>query len=95
MEIENWREIDGFLEKLLDYCRDDLDADLISNMQEYLEHGEYEMAFEGLFLAIMENGHSPDLDLDKVLDYAIDLKLNEETMYDEDFWEKLKKFVYQ
>ena len=55
-------------------------------------HSEYEMAFEVLFLEIMKFPKMDFLDGDKVLEFALLLKLDTLTVYDDCFFEKLVSY---
>jgi hypothetical protein len=57
----------------------------------YIDHGEYEMAFEALCLLLIERKKYPlGFNFKKTKEIAIFLKLNIETVYDDEFW---KKFI--
>lgn len=55
----------------------------------YVNYSEYEMAFEILFLEIMKFPRMSFIDCDKALDFALLMKLNTHTVYDDCFFEKL------
>lgn len=71
----------------------DFDEDARSQIDLYLENREYEMAFEGFFLELMDTRQHIALDRDACLQMAIDLNLDKETVFDVDFWIKLQKFL--
>lgn len=70
-----------------------LDKEAIDFVQHYIEHDEYEMAFEGLFIEIMKLEEIPKIDLFKSKEIGKSLKMNEESVFDFDFWNKFDNYV--
>lgn len=65
----------------------------IMHVEHYLKYSEYEMAFEILFLGIMDSGQFPKIDFINGLEVAKFLKLDQESVYDVNFWSKFKVFM--
>lgn len=82
-----------FIQNTLSIVESKLDDDSVNSILHYLQHDEYEMAFEGLFLEIMRFDKSPQIDLDLAKKIAVFLKLDEESVFDFDFWMKFKQFT--
>jgi hypothetical protein len=93
MDIETGREAESFINEVLSIVTPNLEKDLITFVKHYLYHAEYEMAFEGLFIAIMKFDTVPVIDWRKSIEIAKKLKLNMESIYDENFWARFNKYV--
>ncbi|MEQ9725497.1 hypothetical protein ABRP29_07650 [Pseudomonas sp. WHRI 8822A] len=65
------------------------------DIKHYVEHTEYEMAFEYLLLELMESHSLPCLPGSEILSVATQLGLDQDYHYDEHFWSKLKIFCAQ
>jgi len=68
----------------------------LESIQHYLDHGEYSMAFEYLYLEIMERPNSQrTLGSEKVREIALFFELNDENecMVDHRFWPKLEAYL--
>jgi hypothetical protein len=87
-----WSHIEGYIENILVLAKDRLEQDAVDSVEHYLAHAEYEMAFELLFLELFKLRELPSIDLKDCIRIAEQLKLNEETVYDVEFWEKLNQF---
>ena len=92
MNPEIAREAESYIIEVLSIVKPHLEKDLILFVDHYLYHAEYEMAFEGLFLAIMKLGPAPPLDWRRSTEMAKKLNLNKESIYDEDFWSRFSKY---
>lgn len=74
---------------LFNDCRGVLSQDGAAEVQHYIEHGEDEMAFEGLALELIKQDAIP-----RNFDFSIwervgrELGLHEESVFDGDFWFK-------
>lgn len=79
---------------LLQQCVGILCSEAIREVQHYVEHGEPEMAFEGLFIELIEVGKIPK-SVDKVscLQLGVYLKLDVESVLDDAFWMKFNQFL--
>ena len=93
MNLEIARETESYIKEVLSIVKPHLEKDLILFVDHYLYHAEYEMAFEGLFLAIMKLDTVPPLDWSRSTEMAKRLNLNKESIYDEDFWSRFSKYL--
>ena len=91
MEKDNWEYIKSFIQTLLLEVK--LDRESIEAINHYLEHDEYEMAFEGLFIEIMKLEEVPKIDFVESMKVGRKLKLNEESIFDFEFWKKFETFI--
>ena len=69
----------------------ELDQEAIDAVKHYVEHDEYEMAFEGLFLEIIKLNEVPNLNFAESKKVAIMLRLHESSVFDADFWTKFNQ----
>lgn len=92
MNAETAHEAESFINEVLSIVTPNLEKDLILFVDHYLSHAEYEMAFEGLFIAIMKLDTVPPIDWRQSVEMAKKLKLNEESIYEEDFWSRFSKY---
>lgn len=90
---DNWRSFKDFIQFILTTVQSELDKESIESVTHYIDHDEYEMAFEGLFLEIMKLKSVPDIDLVKSREVGKSLKLNEEAVFDYLFWEKFESYI--
>lgn len=91
---EFWLMTESMLQELLNQSQEKLDADSIESVQHYLDHSEYEMAFEGLFIELMKLNHIPkNADIGKYIELGKNLDLENESVFDADFWSKFVQFV--
>lgn len=93
MEKSTWEYIKEFIQSTLTIVQFELDQESIDSVNHYLENDEYEMAFEGLFLEIMKLERNLKIDLKKSKEIAELLKLNEESVFDFDFWKKFESYI--
>ena len=67
--------------------------DTIDGVTHYLVHDEYEMAFEGLLLDLIEvNYWPPKMDVDMYCRLGYRLKLSKESVFRVDFWDMLMRY---
>jgi len=95
MQDENWRYVEEYIRNLLSLVQSKLGEESVESVNHYLNHDEYEMAFEGLFLEIMKLEEIPKVDLTESKKVGKFLKLNEESVFDFEFWEKFEIYVKQ
>lgn len=71
-----------------------LNDESVRAVTHYLNHDEYEMAFEGLFLDLMEVNifENPEI-LEQCYILGKLLGLDKESVFDVDFWKKFSEFV--
>lgn len=81
-----------FITNLLSSIEDSLDVESIESITHYLNHDEYEMAYEILLLEIMDKGMPIDSP-SEVLEIARILQLDKETVYDNNLWDKLNSYL--
>jgi hypothetical protein len=72
--------IEEFIERTLSIVQLNIETDAIDAVKHYLYHGEYEIAFEGLFIEIMQLEKVPPIDLHESKRIAMQLKLHEESV---------------
>ncbi len=67
-----------------------LPAESLTEVHHFLEHGEYEMAFEGLVLELVRNDAITDgFSVSKWLSVAEGLGLRDESVFVGDLWARL------
>lgn len=93
MQQDNWKYIREFIQSILKTVQPKLDKETVDSVNHYIDHDEYEMAFEGLFLEIMKLNKAPKIDLLKVKEVGELLKLHEESIFDFEFWKKLEEYI--
>jgi len=71
----------------------EIDEDARSQIHLYLENREYEMAFEGFFLELMNSREKIELDPQSCTAMAVGLGLDKEAVFDPDFWRKFQEFM--
>ncbi|MCF6344885.1 MAG: hypothetical protein L3J00_00270 [Thiomicrorhabdus sp.] len=77
------------LQILLDKYSEQLDIETVEAVQHYIDHNEYEMAYEGLFIELMNLDQKPkNIDFDMYTDLGKGLKIDVESVFDSDFWKK-------
>lgn len=85
----NWNEIKLRIEHLLLEHTGCLSQDTVEAVGHYINHDEYEMAFEGLCIDLMLSS-ADSVDWAECLDVARELSLDKESVFDAEFWTKLK-----
>lgn len=93
MENETWKYIKEFIQFILKTVNLKLDKKSIDSVNHYVDHDEYEMAFEGLFLEIMQLKEILEIDWQKSKEVGKLLKLDEESVFDFDFWNKFEDYI--
>jgi len=79
---------------IIDAVADGLDAETIEEAQHYLDHAEHEMAFEGLFLDLMALDELPEeIDRSSWIELGKLMKLDEHTVWDDEFWPNFLVFA--
>ncbi len=74
--------------------KDMIDAEGLREVRHYLNHGEHEMAFEGLVLELIKSDGTPrKFDGAAWLRLAEQLGLREESVWVGDFWTQLTTWV--
>ena len=93
MKENTWNYIQAFIHSALKTARPELDEESIEAVQHYLDHDEYEMAFEGLFIEIMKLQNVPEINFRESREVAKLLNLHKESVFDTDFWSKFDDFT--
>lgn len=77
------------LRKLIEASNSILTADALSSVMHYYEHGEYEMAYEGLVLELIRSGkHPAGFDFLEWKNLAVSFNLDNDPVFDGSFWGK-------
>ena len=64
-----------------------LDKESIDMIKHYLDHSEYEMAFEGLFIELMNvNAVLTKTEIETYYNLGLKLELDKESVFDSNFW---------
>lgn len=91
---EFWLMVEKLIQILLNKYAGLLDSESVDSIQHYLDHSEYEMAFEGLFIELMKaNVDMDEGEIETYFKLGQDLGLDEDSVFDGNFWEKLRVFV--
>ncbi|UOQ68987.1 hypothetical protein [Hymenobacter volaticus] len=85
----DFNRVSDFITQTLAQVKAQLEEDTAGFVRHYLDHAEYEMVFEGLFIGIMKLPYRPAIDLATALTIASDLRLDQEAMYDAFFFNNL------
>lgn len=85
--------ITSVLEELLERFGNLLDDESINSVRHYLDHREFEMAFEGLFIELIKiDTVFSKNELINCIHLAQKLGLDNESVFDGEFWESLNRF---
>ena len=90
-----WLNIEKQLQALLNSYTSLLDEETTTAVQHYIDHSEYEMAFEGIFIEIMnleEHSQKAHIDVSQYVELGKQLKLDTDSVFDDDFWPKFTKY---
>ena len=91
---EFWLNTEKMLQKLLKRFSRRLDGKTVDSVQHYLDHSEYEMAFEGLFIDLMDLGvELHDVECHAYVELGKSLSLDEDSVLDAEFWTKFVRFI--
>jgi hypothetical protein len=95
MEKDLFNEVESFLSKVLSLpqIETEIPGDAIAQIEHYMKHNEYEMAFEGLFIEFIRADLNTTMDWDRVLELGEFLNLDKESIFEPKFWEKLNDFI--
>jgi hypothetical protein len=93
MENENFQIAEDYIIHVLSIVQSNLGIAAVKETIHFLTYGEYEMSFEGLFIEIMNLTTIPPIDFVEALKVARLLKLDEESVFDSDFWIKFEKYI--
>lgn len=85
-----YQKLETDAQRVLDLCRPLLSGGAISDVLEKMQNAELEMAVESLGLSLLHEGvHIPEDAKPLIKRLCYDLKLNVETVFDSDFWNKI------
>ena len=93
MDGNNWMKAKSFITSLLADVKEQLDEESIEAVEHYVDHDEYEMAFEGLFIELIKLNIKPSIDTKKILEIGKFLNLNQDSVFDDTFWDKLINYL--
>ena len=86
-------ELENSLIELIKISESILSSDDLEGVLHYLEHGEYEMSFEGLVIEFYTTGKYPaNFNYEKWRKLAILFGLDKESLFDEKFWDKFNEW---
>lgn len=86
----DWSEMKEQIATLIERYSQSLDKDSKEAVQHYIDHDEYEMAFEGLCLELLTL-EGRDVDWGICLKIARKLGLDRESVFDHEFWVKISR----
>lgn len=76
-----------FILNLLEKYKDRLEKDTISTVMHYVNHDEYEMAYEGLLIDLMSIEFNPkDIDILFCVNIGKEMNLDKESVFNYNFW---------
>ena len=82
------------LENLLAQCKTTLCSEAVEEVQHYIDNNEPEIAFEGLFIELMQLEKLPEgVSKEDCISFGKYLKLAEDSVLDDEFWENFTKFM--
>lgn len=91
--MDNDDNILEILQCFWDTSKECLDEDSAKTIQHYLDHDEYEMAFELLILVLADlRKYPPNFVFEPWIELAKNLNLNTESVYAPDFWERFMRW---
>jgi hypothetical protein len=93
MNTNDFDETEAFILNVLEKARPNLDKESIDAVIHYVHHNELEMAFEGLFLEIINRNLLFSINIEQADRIGKSLKLNEESVYDSEFWTKFQIYL--
>jgi len=92
----DWNELILSIQNEIDANKKIIPSEGIDDIQHYLDHGEYSMAFEYLYMEIAERENAVfTLGVDKAKELALFFELDnvDECMVDGEFWSKFQAFI--
>lgn len=86
-------ELENSLIELIKMSESVLSSDDLEGVLHYLEHGEYEMSFEGLVIEFYSTDKYPtNFNFEQWKKLAVSFGLDKESVFDENFWDKFIKW---
>ncbi|WP_312112829.1 hypothetical protein [Brevibacillus reuszeri] len=81
------------LEAFISMSKSILSSEGRDGVEHYLEHGEYEMSFEGLVIELYTTRmYPPYFDFAKWKELGLAFGLDKESVFDEKFWDKFNEW---
>lgn len=81
------------LEEAINVSKSILSLEGLEGVEHYLQHGEYEMAYEGLVIELYASGLYPaNFNFTDWKELGLVLGLDKESVFDEEFWDKFNKW---
>ncbi|WP_331352706.1 hypothetical protein [Cellvibrio sp. UBA7671] len=87
LSIDQADNIENLLNRLVNDTGFFLDDESLSAVKDYIAHREYEMAFEGFFMELIEKQIQP-VGFEIYHDLGKELGLDRESVFDALFWQK-------
>jgi hypothetical protein len=85
MDRENIKKLYKYIKKF----KDNITNEAYTEICHYFEHGEYEMAFEGLIIElILKNNDFRDFEKLELRTLGVQFELNKNSVFDFDIWNK-------
>ncbi len=79
--------------ELITACQEYLVQEAINEVMHFYEHGEYEMALEGVLIEMIQKKKFPKkITMEAINDLVIFYRLNVESVFDYCFWDKYQKW---
>lgn len=88
-------DIIKYVQCVLQSTAKSLDEETVQGVEHYLAHDEPEMAFEGLFLELIRQDIPVNIDSEFAKAVARKLKLDQESVFDTNFWPQFVNYVKQ
>lgn len=80
--------------ELIKECEEKLDKESVDEVMHFYNHGEYEMALEGLIIEMLKAQKYPkNYTIDILNELVLYYRLNIESVFDYHFWEKYTKWI--
>jgi hypothetical protein len=89
--MQDWDTTKSDIQYIFNIVKPSIESSGANEIQHYIDHDEFEIAFEILIMEMMELNDIPILDYDKLLKLGYELNLDKESVYDPKFWETFKK----
>lgn len=90
----DWKELANSIQAEINVSKYWLQTEKAQWIQHYFDHGEYAIAFEFLFLELIENNKILySMNARRAKEIGLILDLDKEQQYDENFWTKFLSFL--
>ena len=87
--LEEKQKLENFIEK----SKSVLSLEGLEGVAHYLNHGEYEMAYEGLVIELYTTGLYPsNFNFAEWKELGLAFELEKESVFDEEFWDKFNNW---